>query len=207
VRTSPAFGPLLTLAFTLSLTACEPGPPLGECRFDGAEIVSLAALPKVAKDDLSHPYAASAKFIRLAFSSPQDVEQLVDGRDLYVDVDFCPFKTPFMIQSSGPYYSDQSRYIFTNATPNVVKTQYRHPPRDPRTGRFLYTAYIYSARPMPGASLARYTPPNPYDLRTTHRDLCVRLDSSGDYVRRASTSEVFVVPRAAIDAAWRRAAS
>jgi hypothetical protein len=55
---------------------------------------------------------------------------------------------------------------------------------------------------MPGEphSVTNLPDHDPYDLRTAHRDVCVRIDSPGYYVT-PSQSNVFVVPASAIDAA------
>jgi hypothetical protein len=135
-----------------------------------------------------------------------DLEELSGGRDLYVHADFCPFKRRYMIDMRGPYYADQSRYTFSGVPPEGIQVKYRHPPRDERTGRYLYTAYVFPSRPMPGEppTVTNLPDHDPYDLRTAHRDVCVRIDSPGYYIT-PSQSKVFVVPSSAIDAALGRA--
>ncbi len=176
------------------------GKSLGEYRLDAADIVSLSALPTDANHEISFPYRESSKFIRITFSSDSDLEQLIRGYGLYIDADFCPQKETFLIRTLGPFYSGQSRY--SSRGDASQPPLYRHPPRDPATGRFIYTAYMFSGRPMPGERATQVIAP--YDLRTAHRDVCVKLESPGGYML-PQTSMGFVVPGSAIDAAFDKA--
>jgi hypothetical protein len=191
--------PIIVLTGVACTFLAGCGRQLGEYRFDGADPADVAAAEKIDRDISGYP--AGSRAIRIRFSSAVDLEELTGGHDLYVHADFCPFKRRYMIDVWGPFYSDQSRYVFSGVPPEVVQVKYRHPPRDERTGRYLYTAYVLPARPMPGVppTVTNLPDHDPYNLRTAHRDVCLRIDSPGYYIT-PSQSNVFVVPASAIDA-------
>jgi hypothetical protein len=196
-----------TLILVLGLASC--GPPLGIYRFEEVRAVTPAALEAV--DPGQYPDPEAAFLLRIEFSSPDDLEARSEGGDLYVHADFCPLRDPFRIWVHGPYYGDRSRYNATRRYERLpdgrihvtIEGENRHPPRDPRTHRYVYTAYLIPyirANPAPGAVRKEG-----YDLRAASRDLCLRIDHPGYYLT-PSRSATFVVPRAAIAQALREMA-
>lgn len=195
---------LIGLAPVLALGGC--GPALGEYRVDDVRVVNWASLER-ADPELGADRSTDF-LVRVQFSSATDVEVASDGGDLYVHADFCPFRSEYRIGAFGPYYGDRSRYgeLRRNIRENrdgtkviVVEGENLHPPRDPRTGRYVYTAYIIPyATAFEGPGRER----EGYDLRTSARDLCLRLDHPGYYLTR-SKSQTFTVSRTAISAALR----
>ena len=184
----------LTALTAICLSGC--GKPLGEYRFENARVVPGDALTRIDPRGALAP--SDSYLIRIEFSSNTDLESLKPG-DLYVHGDFCPFRERYALRIMGPYYTDRPRYIFTaeeaavdgvKAVPSTASEDgsysyypNRHPKRDPRTGRYIYTAYL-----------------SPYDTRQDHRDLCLQVDSAG-YSITESRSKRFVIPAAAIAAA------
>jgi hypothetical protein len=196
-----ALGAMLLLA----LSKCR-GPYLGSYRFENARLVDSTALARI---EPGHPaVGASATFIRIEFTSDQDVEAATGGSaQLYVHADFCPGHDEYRLLVMGPYYDDRSRYDRSPSTErtlpdgskqvNVASVDAPRPTRDPRTNRYVYTAYIVPTQPA-----AQFS--GPYDLRDGVRDLCLWIDHPGYYLSR-SQSDVFVIPGGVIAAALRQA--
>jgi hypothetical protein len=189
------------LAGLLLLAAC--GPYLGHYRFERVDLVLVSRLEAIDAGEVPDPH--SGQLLRIVFTSDVDVETASGGTGsgLYIQADFCPFRD-WRLLVSGPYYGDLSPFPPTppaqqlaNGVVLVPSIANRHPPRDGRTGRFVYTAYIAPSRvaaPSPGSDV------QPYDLHGLKKDLCLRLDHPGYYLT-ASRSSVFVVPAGAIRAA------
>lgn len=186
------------------------GPHLGSYRFEQAELVNSAMLNRI---DPTNRFDTDGRpaLIRILFSSEDDLTATSSGGGLYVHADYCPFNNPDAVGVVGPFYEDQSRYgpvhiergrNADGSEVNVIEGEDRHPPLDPRTHRYLYTAYIIPVGPSYGthvtngqADVLGY-----YDLHGLTRDLCLRIDHPGYYLS-PSQSEIFVVPRASIAAA------
>ncbi|HEX5181782.1 MAG TPA: hypothetical protein VFW19_01395 [Allosphingosinicella sp.] len=184
---------LAVLALLPFLSDC--GPPLGVYRIDRVDIVAASRLLDIdPRWDLESP----SPLLRIVFTSDQDVETASGGTGsgLYLWGDFCPFGDGSRLRVAGPYYGDRS--IFPPATTKrlprgvheVSSAPNRHPPRDPRTGRFIYTGYLF----LRGAA---------YDLTRDHRDICLGLSHPGYYLTR-SRSDVFTLPAASVAAAIAR---
>ncbi len=210
---------LLVTVTALCLAGC--GKPLGEYRFDNARLVPGDAANRIDPQRYSIPF--NHYLIRIEFSSETDLEALRPN-DIYVHGDFCPFRERYMLGIFGPFYNDRERYISTpgeaaeegvTGTPakeviagkakTVLLYPNRHPRKDPRTGRYVYTAYLnpYAPADVPfGGGPADH----PYDLRTDHRDLCLQIDSPG-YNITESRSQRFTIPGTAIAAAIARGGS
>ena len=189
-----------TLIFGLAM--CR-GPYLGTYRFENARLVDSAALAAIDRERPST--GANASLIRIEFTSDQDVEAAAGDDQLYVHADFCPGHDEYRLHVIGPYYNDRSRYGRTRSIERtlpdgrkqvaVVPIDDPRPSRDPRTNRYVYTAYVVPTQPATQFS-------GPYDLRSETRDLCLWIDHPGYYLTR-SQSDVFVIPGAAIAAALR----
>ena len=195
-----ACGTLLLLA----LSKCR-GPYLGNYRFENARLVDAALLATIDPDGPG--VEGTRGLIRIEFTSDQDVEAATGGSaQLYVHGDFCPGHDEYRLSVIGPYYNDRPRYDrspSTERTPpdgrrdvDVAAVDAPRPTRDPRTNRFVYTAYIEPSKPAGQFS-------GPYDLRSEVRDLCLWIDHPGYFLTR-SQSDVFVIPGAAIAAALRQ---
>jgi hypothetical protein len=205
-------GFMLAAVSILLLAFCEPGPHLGTYRFENARLVASTVLARIQP---YHPATAiSPEFIRIEFTSDQDLETTSggSGSGLYVHADFCPGHDEYRVTVIGPYYNDRSPYgrsrLIEHRLPDgrkqldAVPIDDPHPTRDPRTGRYLYTAYIMPAPPARDANTGATF--QTYDLRQGVRDLCLWIDHPG-YYRSRSQSDVFVIPGAAIAAALRQA--
>lgn len=201
-----AFAGFLLSAVSIFLRAfCGPGPHLGTYRFENARLVdssAVAAIERVPPSTGTNP-----NLIRIEFTSDQDVEAATGGSaQLYVHGDFCPGHE-YRLSVAGPYYNDRPRYDRSPSTErtlpdgridvNVALVEAPRPTRDPRTNRYVYTAYIVPSEPARQFS-------GPYDLRSEVRDLCLWIDHPGYYLTR-SQSDVFVIPGATIAAALRQA--
>lgn len=195
----------IAVLLILALTMCR-GPYLGSYRFENARLVDSSALATI---EPSHPALEEAtQLIRIEFTSDQDLETASGGSGpgLYVHGDFCPGHDEYRLAALGPYCGDRSPYTRRNRRerplPNggvAIDGDQLHPSRDPRSGRYLYTAYIFPSRPANSFDGTRH---ESYDLRRDGRDLCLWIDHPGYYVTR-SQSDVFVIPRGAIAAALR----
>lgn len=197
-----------TIAGLILASACLAGcgPPLGDYRFENARLVSWAEFSRIEPEQF--PEALSPDMLRIEFSSERDLETASEGGDLYLHADYCPAADPFRIASFGPYYGERSRYnsrvVSSETLPDgrirqVMAGENRHPPRDPRTNRYVYSAYLIPSRPpssRPGLQREGY------DLRADARDLCLRFERTG-YFLTPSRSRTFIVPGAAIAAALR----
>ncbi len=194
----------------LLVSLCR-GPHLGSYRFENARLVDSAALAAI---DADHPaVATTSSLIRIEFTSDQDLETTSggSGSGLYVHADFCPGHEEHRLLVLGPYYNDRSPYGRSREVERtlpdgrkqvvMVPVDDPHPTRNPRTNRYLYTAYIVPSPPArdthTGATF------HPYDLRREVRNLCLWIDHPGYYLTR-SQSDVFVIPGAAIAAALRQ---
>ena len=198
-------GFLLAAVSIFLLAFCAPGPHLGSYRFENARLVDSAVLRAV---DRNRPAAAGNRsLIRIEFTSDQDVQAAAGDTQLYVHADFCPGHDEYRLLVIGPYYNDRSRYGRTREIERtrpdgskqieVEQIDHPRPARDPRTNRYVYTAYLVPTQPATQFS-------GPYDLRNAVRDLCLWIDHPG-YYRSRSQSDVFVIPGAAIAAALRQA--
>ena len=204
-----AFAGFMLASVSIFLLAfCGPGPHLGTYRFENARLVDSSALAAI---DVHPITETSPDLIRIEFTSDQDLETASGGggSGLYVHADFCPGHDEYRLLVIGPYYGDRSPYgryrRIERTLPDgrkqveMVSVDDPHPTRDPRTNRYLYTAYIVPSKPATQFS-------GPYDLRSEVRDLCLWIDHPG-YYRSRSQSDVFVIPGAAIAAALRQAPS
>jgi hypothetical protein len=191
------------VAFALLTVLSSCGPPLGAYRIERVDVVAAGRLHDI---DPEWDPESSSPLLRIVFTSDRDVETASGGTGsgLYLWADFCPFRDKVGLQAAGPYYGD--RPIFTQVAPRrlpsgVYEVPYvpnRHPPRDPRTGRFIYTGYIsLSQAPEP----LRHD--ETYDLARDDRDICLRLDHPGYYLT-PSRSDIFRLPAAAVTAAIAR---
>jgi hypothetical protein len=203
-------GIVIAALLILALTMCR-GPYLGSYRFENARLVDSSA---VAAIEPGHPaLEATTKLIRIEFTSDQDLETASggSGSGLYVHADFCPGHDEYRLAVLGPYYDDRSPYsrsrLIERLLPDgrkqteAVPTDDPHPTRDPRSNRYLYTAYIFPSRPANSFDGTRHAG---YDLRRETGDLCLWIDHPGYYLTR-SQSDVFVIPGAVIAAALRQA--
>lgn len=199
------FGFLLS-AVSILLLAFGRGPHLGTYRFENARLVDSSAVAAI--EGVPPPTGTSPNLIRIEFTSDQDVEAATGGSaQLYVHGDFCPGHEEYRLQVAGPYYNDRPRYDRSPAREralpdgrtdvNVASVDAPRPTRDPRTNRYVYTAYIVPSQPATQFS-------GPYDLRHGVRDLCLWIDHPGYYLTR-SQSDVFVIPGGVITAALRQA--
>jgi len=202
-RAAATSGALILL---LALGGC--GPHLGNYRYENVRLVDRAAFEALDLDTYSP--AASPDLLRIEFSSEVDLESASggSGSGLYVMADFCPLSDDYGITALGPYYNDRSPYTLLNrrerALPGggvAIEGEQLHPSRDPRTNRYVYTAYVFPSQPA--RSGAQGEAREAYDLRAGVRDLCLRIDHPGYYLT-ASRSEIFVIPGAAVAAALRR---
>lgn len=151
------------------------------------------------------PDPPPAHLLRIVFTSDLDVETASgsSGSGLYVQGDFCPHRE-WRLYIAGPYYGDLPRLResppgrrLRDGTIVVPSVPNRHPPRDPRTGRFVYTAYL---APYQAAARRGSLEVLAYDLHGSNKDLCLRLEHPGYYLTK-SRSGTFVVPAKAIAAA------
>ncbi len=205
-KVATLIGLIIVALLVLALSMCR-GPHLGSYRFENARLVDSAVLASI---EPAHPViATNSNFIRIEFTSDQDLETTSggSGSGLYVHADFCPGHDESRLLVIGPYYNDRSPYgrsrLIERTLPDgrkqgeAIPIDDPHPTRDPRTNRYLYTAYIVPSAPADQFSAA-------YDLRSAVRDLCLWIDHPGYYLTR-SQSDVFVIPGAAIAATLRQA--
>lgn len=169
------------LVATALLTAC--GKPLGTYEVQNVTLVSASRLGQI---DPNESYAGHERqLIRIEFTSTVDLETASEGGDLYVHGDFCPVKDAYQLGIIGPFYDDQPRLLSRKVTSYEkspdgrvrmsVESKNRHPSRDEKTGRYVYTAYLIPSAPKDQFSDA-------YDLRHRNGDLCLRIDHPGYYV-------------------------
>ena len=70
-------------------------------------------------------------------------------------------------------------------------------------GRYVYTAYLVPAFPMPGVRYADEHKADPhYDLRTAHRDVCLRIANPRLMLLPPSRTAPFVLQAQQIDKAY-----
>jgi hypothetical protein len=194
------------LIVSLVLSGC--GPHLGNYRYENVGLVDRAALDALDLGD--YPLGPSPDLLRVEFSSEEDLESASggSGSGLYVKADFCPFSDEYGVTAFGPYYNDRSPYTLLNRTERAlpgggvaIEGEQRHPSRDPRTNRYVYTTYVVPSQPV--RSGAQGEAREAYDLRAGVRDLCLRIDHPGYYLT-PSRSGIFVIPGAAVAAALQR---
>jgi hypothetical protein len=171
---------------------------------EGVKLVDGDQITKI--DDSGYYSRSESGLLRIAFSSATNLEKASEGGDLYVNADFCPFDMS-SIMSAGPFYNDKNRYLPAETVSGEgtnghviqnVSSANRQPTRDLKTGRYIYTAYIY---PVGKERIGHGLPPRPaYDLRSESNDICVRLQRTGYFITK-SVSDVFVIPASRIDAA------
>jgi hypothetical protein len=190
------------VAAPLCCILAECGANLGNYRVDSVRLVPLSTFERA--DGERHADLGASSLLRVVFSSTTDIATVVGSGDLYIWADFCDSEGARQISSFGPYYGDRSRY--DRQSPDdpsdnreFTKAQLEaHPPREPATGRFVYTAYLVPSAPARHGQFPRQA----YDLSSDHRDLCLRLDHPGYYLGR-SRSGMFTLSGASVVQALR----
>ena len=173
----------LVSALTLQFALAACGKPLGTYQVQDVRLVPGEAFKRL------EPYAeADPQMLRVEFTSDTDLYDASDGggSGLYLFTSFCPFQDKKPVSVSGSYYNDQPRY-------DAATHAKRHPARDPKSGKYVYTTYLRlrgEASENHGDGRLNSTG---YDLTARQADLCLRIEHPGYFIT-PSQSRTFTVP-------------
>ena len=171
------------------LTGC--GQYLGSYAAESARVVT--DLPK---SDIGSPSPTYGQYLEVRFASKTSLTSIGRKVDaVYVDADFCPLRNRNGLIAFTPF-SDDGRDLSlpSDAAP-------LHPDRN---GLFRYRFYVVVAyRAERDAKPGQIQMPT-YDLRSSNRDVCLRLFSPG-YNLIKSRSDTIRVPAEMIAAALKEA--
>jgi len=168
---------------TLILSAC--GQNLGTYAVEAVRVTTDVPLRAETAAHYGH-------FLEVRLASRTSLTALADEIDgVYVDADFCPLRNPDGVIAFGPFGDDGEDLGLSSVAPAL---------RPSADGDFHYRIYVPIAyRSEPATKPGQIQLPT-YDLRTTKRDLCLRLFAPGYNIIK-SRSETVRVPANVISSA------
>ena len=175
---------MTSLASILPLTGC--GQYLGAYDVKSISLVPMMFLTSEGKDP------GYGEYFQVDLTSATDITSL-GARSVYADAKFCGARDEDDLVAFGPG-DDSGRDLRSSDSDS--------PKKGHSDGRFHYRIYIVAAHPMPGVEYSSsWGDQQRYDLRTTDRDVCIRLRAPGYYLTPSRSRIIRVPARLFADAA------
>lgn len=177
---------LLALAATALTAGC--GQPLGSYTVEGVSTVPTMTLTMNGREP------GYGEYFQIDLASETDLTGLGPGVNaIYAHADFCPMRDDQGLVVFGP--GDENNREVRSSDPAIKAT----PGAD---GLFRYRLFIVAAHPMPDVRYsASWADHQRYDLRTTQRDVCVRLHAPGYNLTPSQSRVIRIQARRFVEAA------